>query len=184
MKLYAVRHGETTWNKEHLIQGHTDIPLDEKGIEQARETALALKDIRFDLIFVSPLKRAEQTLAEIRVYHPSTPVIEEPRLEEMCYGKNEGTTRIGGDYEERKRHFFMRNPKGESYLDVAARIYPFIDECRKKYPDKTLLFVCHGRLMALIYSYFHNMTNEEFASWDPPNGKALYFTDEAGFREN
>ena len=47
--IYIVRHGETDWNIEQKMQGHTDIPLNTKGKQQAREIATHLKDIDFDI---------------------------------------------------------------------------------------------------------------------------------------
>ena len=58
MRIYLIRHGETEWNTRHLLQGATDIPLNQNGVEVARITAEALKDVPFDVVFTSPLKRA------------------------------------------------------------------------------------------------------------------------------
>ena len=59
--LYIVRHGETDWNREHKVQGRTDIPLNDYGRRLARETAEGMKDIPIDLCFTSPLLRAKET---------------------------------------------------------------------------------------------------------------------------
>ena len=68
MIIYLFRHGETDWNKERRLQGHSDIPLNEFGRELAVKTAAALKEkgITFDRAFCSPLNRAFET-AEIIV---------------------------------------------------------------------------------------------------------------------
>lgn len=58
MKLYVTRHGQTAWNRENIVCGVTDLPLDETGMEQARETARKLKDTPIDRVIVSPLLRA------------------------------------------------------------------------------------------------------------------------------
>lgn len=55
MQIYIIRHGETDWNTKRLLQGATDIPLNQNGIEAARLTAEALKEIPFDAIYTSPL---------------------------------------------------------------------------------------------------------------------------------
>ena len=61
--IYFVRHGQTFDNLNNIIQGNGDLtPL---GIEQAKETAVKLKDVKFDICFCSPLKRTKQTLKEI-----------------------------------------------------------------------------------------------------------------------
>ena len=60
MKLYIIRHGETSWNAEGRLQGQTDIPLNENGIRLAKITCEALKEVPFDLAISSPLKRASK----------------------------------------------------------------------------------------------------------------------------
>ena len=59
--LLLVRHGETEWNAEGRIQGHTDIGLSEKGAEQARSLGQRLVDLRIDAAYSSDLKRTSET---------------------------------------------------------------------------------------------------------------------------
>ena len=61
MIVYIVRHGETDWNRVRRVQGHTDIELNDYGRKLAEETAEGMKEIRLDLCFTSPLKRAKET---------------------------------------------------------------------------------------------------------------------------
>ena len=63
-KLVLVRHGQSVWNLENKFTGWTDVPLSEKGIEEAKEAGRILKekDFHFDIAFTSVLKRAEDTL--------------------------------------------------------------------------------------------------------------------------
>ena len=63
-KLVLIRHGESTWNKENLFTGWTDVDLSEKGVEEATEGGRALKEqgYIFDIAFTSVLKRAIRTL--------------------------------------------------------------------------------------------------------------------------
>ena len=84
MKLYLVRHGETDWNKSKKIQGQVDIPLAPKGIEQAEMTSEGMKDIPFDHIFSSPLKRAYKTAQVVRRDRPIE-IVRDDRLKEMKF---------------------------------------------------------------------------------------------------
>ena len=59
--IYIVRHGETDWNKEHRIQGHVDIPLNDQGKLDAKKAKDKLKKVKFDVVFSSPLSRAYET---------------------------------------------------------------------------------------------------------------------------
>jgi len=62
--IYFVRHGQTYDNavKPEILSGHNKVKLTKAGIEQAKQTAQELKDVKFDICFCSPLKRAKQTL--------------------------------------------------------------------------------------------------------------------------
>lgn len=64
IKLVLARHGQSVWNLENKFTGWTDVPLSEKGIEEAKEAGRILKekDFHFDIAFTSVLKRAEDTL--------------------------------------------------------------------------------------------------------------------------
>ncbi len=65
MRIIALRHGETTANRDRITQGQADTDLTENGYEQARQVAFDLKDESFDLIVSSDLKRCTETTAEV-----------------------------------------------------------------------------------------------------------------------
>ena len=65
MKIWIARHGQTDLNKRKMMQGLTDCPLNERGLEQARQSRRNIGDIHFDAVYASPLKRAQQTAAII-----------------------------------------------------------------------------------------------------------------------
>ena len=85
MRLYMVRHGETDWNKAKKVQGRADIPLNAYGRELAEKTAEGLRGISFDLAYTSPLSRAKET-AQIVLQGRKIPLIEEPQIQEICFG--------------------------------------------------------------------------------------------------
>ena len=89
MKIYLVRHGETEWNKEYRLQGQADTRLNDYGRELAEITAEALKEIPFDVIYHSPLSRAEET-AVILKRDRKIDIIADERLKEMSFGIAEG----------------------------------------------------------------------------------------------
>ncbi len=164
MSVYVVRHGQTDWNKAYLIQGRIDVPLNQTGVEQAKKTAENLKNVPLDMIFVSPLLRARQT-ADIINEGRSLPVFVDSRIQEQYYGRLEGKSRKEEEYLIQRQCFFKRYPGGESYLDVAARVYSFLDEAKEKYRDKNILLVCHGGMSRVINTYFEDMGNEEFIAF-------------------
>lgn len=91
---YLVRHGETYWNQEHKMQGQINIPLNERGREQARQAAKKLKNVSFDICYTSPLSRAKDTALEI-LKGREIPVLDEPLLLEQAYGLSEGASQKG-----------------------------------------------------------------------------------------
>lgn len=170
MKIYLTRHGQTDWNLQHKIQGQIEVPLNATGLKQAAAVRDKLKDTRIDLIFSSPLGRAMDTAKIINEAH-NVPIIPDKRIIEEYYGKLEGAPRDASNtlYQVQRRSFFKRYPGGESYLDVCARVYAFINEIREKYPDKTILVVAHGGMSRVFHSYFHDMENEEFVTYGLDN---------------
>ena len=89
--LYIMRHGKTDWNAKHKLQGRTDIPLNEEGIQMAEQAKEKYKDVNFDICYCSPLVRAKQT-AEIVLEGRNIPIVYDDRLMEMCFGVYEGVT--------------------------------------------------------------------------------------------
>jgi 2,3-bisphosphoglycerate-dependent phosphoglycerate mutase len=93
-KIVLLRHGESTWNKENLFTGWTDVDLSEKGVEEAKEAGRVLKEqgYVFDLAFTSVLKRAIRTLwiALDEMDLMWIPVIRDWRLNERHYGALQG----------------------------------------------------------------------------------------------
>jgi 2,3-bisphosphoglycerate-dependent phosphoglycerate mutase len=93
-KLVLLRHGESQWNQENRFTGWTDVPLAEKGVQEAREAGQTFKTegISFDLAFTSVLKRANQTLhhALDEMGELWIPTRKDWRLNERHYGALQG----------------------------------------------------------------------------------------------
>lgn len=97
LRLLLVRHGETQWNREQRFQGKRDIPLNEKGEDQAQQVAAFLASQPLDIAFSSPLKRSWATAEAICSYqtngqaaHPNLDLKPIPELQEICHGLWEG----------------------------------------------------------------------------------------------
>ena len=162
--IYFARHGETVWNVENKICGMTDSPLTEKGRQQARELGRKVREsgVRIDEILYSPLSRAAAT-AQAVAEATGLPARCEPRLREQCFGRYEGTPRDGAEFRISKTHFADRYGDGESMMQLAQRIYNLLDELRQD-EDKTYLLVAHNGIARVVESYFHDMTNEDYAA--------------------
>ena len=84
--LYIMRHGKTEWNKKKKLQGRTDIPLCQEGIEMAEKAREEYKDVHLDICYCSPLIRARKT-AGILLEGRNVPIVTDDRLKEMCFGE-------------------------------------------------------------------------------------------------
>ena len=92
--LVLVRHGESIWNKVNAWTGLTDISLDEEGRSIAKKDGELLKDIHFDLAFTSALRRAQQSLDEIKNVVGEIQTTEDPALNERDYGDLTGKNKL------------------------------------------------------------------------------------------
>ena len=88
-RFLIVRHGETAWNAEGRIQGHSDTPLSEHGIRQARAAASRLADPVIDAAYSSDLVRASET-ARMLLEGRDTPLVRTAELRERYYGSLKG----------------------------------------------------------------------------------------------
>lgn len=168
MKLYVARHGQTQWNVNNMVCGSTNIPLTDFGKSQAEVLAKQLADKKIDIIISSPMLRAMQTAHPISVAVGVTVMIDD-RLLEHDYGCFEGFDRSKSEYWQQKTQFAKKFPQGESLLQFSHRIYSFLDDVKKAYPDKTVLLVCHGGVSRIIKTYFEDMSNDEFFNYSPEN---------------
>lgn len=170
MNVYVIRHGQTEWNVLKKMQGSADIPLNEKGIEQAQQTKLNLENVTFDVILCSPLIRAKQT-AEIINNERNLNIIFDNRLRERDYGEFEGTSKSSFNYND----FWAYNKnikyaKAENVQEFFNRVYGFLDEIKNKYIDKNILIVCHAGVTKAIECYANGMMkDEEIGPYLPDN---------------
>ncbi|MDD6257982.1 MAG: histidine phosphatase family protein [Erysipelotrichaceae bacterium] len=120
---YYVRHGETLFNKKHVLQGQCDSPLTDKGIQQAEDLAEKLKDVPFNHAYISVSERARDT-ADIILKNRDVPVQCDKRLKEVFYGRLEGTdyTKNRDDIFRRHLAIAYKDVGGEDREDVALRM--------------------------------------------------------------
>ena len=168
MKLYVVRHCSTRFSEEKIYCGNTDAPLSEAGLKEAKALAEKAKGYQIDLVLASPLSRARDTARAI-VGERDIPILYDDRLKERNFGDFEGTGVERTEGKACRYSFAIKYPNGESNLQVAARIYSFLDEIKAKYAEKTVVIVSHGSVCRLIRTYFKDMTDEEFFAYSHRN---------------
>jgi probable phosphoglycerate mutase len=175
VKVYLARHGQTVWNRRDVVCGRTDIPLTEKGLQQARELAEQVAATPVDLILASPLQRAQQT-AQAVAERIHVPIVTEPLLLEQNFGDYEEAGRFDEEYMAYRKDFFRRFPGGgESIAMVTARAYTLIDKLRTQYEDRCVLLVSHGAFCRCFRTYFEDVPNEAFYQWRMGNCELMEY---------
>jgi broad specificity phosphatase PhoE len=151
--LLIVRHGETEWNAEGRIQGHTDIGLSEKGAEQARSLGQRLADRQIDVAYSSDLKRTSET-AKLALGGRDITLNETPRLREYNKGIFEGMTlseiqeKFPAEYPKYLEKDLSYAPEGgETTRDVSTRMASIFAEIKANHLDETVLVVSHGGVL-------------------------------------
>lgn len=159
-----VRHGETDWNVARRLQGHTDIELNNTGLEQATQMAQALKEmnLQFDVLYTSDLQRARQTAKAIEHLYQMNAVTHSA-LRERHLGALQGLSLDEASLKEpelwnihlsRNLDHDMRG--GESILQFSERIRGVLEELRQKHVGKTILLVSHGGALDMMYRIVSN----------------------------
>jgi isoleucyl-tRNA synthetase len=146
---FFMRHGET----EHNVQGILSFKdraasgLTEKGKEQSREAAEALKKEKISLIYTSPYRRTKETAFIIAdaLGIPRDAVIEDDRLHEFDPGELDGKPkRALSEWERSAASYHERVPGGESYADAKRRFGEFLYDIDAKRANERVLVVTHG----------------------------------------
>ena len=168
-KLYIVRHGETVWNREGRIQGHTDVGLSERGRQQARLLARRLNSVPLDAAYASDLSRASDTAAAI-LQDRDVPFYPTPRLREYHKGAFEGLTeaelrtRYPAEYPGYIAKDLDYAPEGgESTRGVSARMTGIIGEIKERHLSDSVLVVGHGGSLRAAMMALLGMTMD--ANW-------------------
>ena len=151
IKLYLVRHGETDGNVQQWYQGSTDVPLNARGIAQAKCLSQFLKQVHFDGIYSSTLQRARLT-AELVAKPHGLQVHAYDELREINFGVWEGHTykEITEQWPGEIEAFYDSDGKlpahgGESFLEVEQRITAKTNEILSHHKDgDTVLIASHG----------------------------------------
>ena len=155
--VYFVRHGETEYNRKHIIQGRgVDSDLNAKGQKQAAMLYDSYGDQEFELVVFSSLKRTKQTLSHF--LNNDIPIWSAEAIDEIGWGDHEGkraTKKMKQDFDKmlvewKSNNFDARLSGGESLSELKLRVQQFLDELVNR-PEQKIIVCSHGRtLMCLM----------------------------------
>lgn len=192
--LVLVRHGQSVYNEERELVNrgvlktyssnvkevrNADIPLSAKGKKQAEKTGSFLKREygNFDVIFVSPFKRAHDTARIIAKHFPKTKFVVEERVREKEFGIADGLTpdeiRTLFPYEyerkQKEKKYYYRPIGGESYPDVNLRLWAFLTTIVREYPKANVLVVSHSAVMLGFRKLLEKISEQDLLKIDQEN---------------
>jgi broad specificity phosphatase PhoE len=156
-KIYLIRHGQTDFNRLGIVQGSgVDSSLNDFGRQQARAFFEDYRDIKFDKIYTSVLKRSIESVQDFIA--SGIPHEALPGLNEISWGTKEGQS-ITPEEDEYYHHMLdqwksgntaMRIRGGESPEDVVKRLEPAIEYILSKREESTVLICMHGRAIRIL----------------------------------
>ena len=158
-EIILIRHGETEWNSQKRMQGHSNSNLSEVGRGQIQELGELMKNVSFDHIYSSDSLRARQTAEAITQYSGHTLQFDQ-RIREKNLGVFEGLTST----EAKERHPEVYRlfktaganyviDEGESTQQLLERALEFIEEIRLRHPQERVVMVTHGGVVRVLMKY-------------------------------
>jgi probable phosphoglycerate mutase len=178
-RIIAVRHGETAWNVETRLQGHTDIALNDTGRWQAQRLAQALGDEEIAQIYASDLSRAHDTaqaIASIAAKLKTRAVQLHTGLRERAFGMFEGQTHaeIAEKWPEENTRWKHREPHfapsgGESPTQLIERVARTVNELAAGHLGQQIVLVSHGGVLDMLYRLATNQAVDSPRTWELGN---------------
>ena len=190
--ILLIRHGQSEWNKLNLFTGFKNIELSEQGIEEANKAGQNFKnlDIKFNIVFTSELKRAQETakiilqnLDQWDFLNNERKIISNINLNERDYGdltglnKKETAEKFGEEQVHKwRRGYSDQPPNGESLEDVVRRVTKYFEEVIKPAiqsdENDNILIAAHGnslRALLIVMNIYepHNINSVELSTGVP-----------------
>ena len=187
-KLILVRHGRSEWNELGLWTGWTDIPLNDKGRQEAKTTGELLHDIKPDIAFTSNLQRAQETLIiilQVLDIQQRIQIIHAIQLNERNYGDLTGKNKweiqkqLGMDeFLKIRRSWDHPIPNGESLKDVYNRVVPYYE--KEIVPHlkvgQNVIIAAHGNSIRALMKYLEKISDSDISNVEIATGEAHVYT--------
>ena len=191
-RIILVRHGQTSWNEQHILQGNADIPLDETGLAGTETLAQELADKDIDVIISTQLSRAHDTALAIAAPHGLDVRIDDNLLE---IGLGIYTGYQGGQIPEETRTSWATDPdfslpsgipdttdllepqyveglqfEGESLNMAAERSWQGIRDLAQQYCGKNVVVATHGGIIKIALTQVNGLPVTDYSQFSVANG--------------
>ncbi|HSX07000.1 MAG TPA: histidine phosphatase family protein [Candidatus Saccharimonadia bacterium] len=176
MKIYVVRHGRTNYNDLDLCNSDpsVDVHLTLKGMKQAEALANKLKEVPIDHIFVSELRRTQQTAKIVNQFHHAT-IDVDPLLNDHRSGyEGRPASLLLAALDDAKDKWTAHFNGGESIEDMKSRMAEFLNKLKAE-PYDAVLIVTSGWVIRMTVALIRNVSNEEAWKVDAEQGSYLEF---------
>ncbi len=179
MKLYLVRHGKSLRNVK--IKSKEDSALTKDGIDQARRIGSWFKKLKIDHIYCSKLKRAKDTLKEMKHHFKGIPVTYTSQINELnmgIYGKNgfDDFSSFWKDAQKEGKSFGEFKPKnGESLIELNKRAENFYEKLLDKHTKENILVIGHGFFLSQLVINILDLEKNESRLFSLPNASVSQF---------
>jgi 2,3-bisphosphoglycerate-dependent phosphoglycerate mutase len=174
-RILAIRHGQTAWNADSRIQGHTDIALDAVGEWQAERLAQALAGEELQALYSSDLTRARQTAAPLAA-RTRLELRIDPGLRERAFGEFEGLSfaQIERRWPDQAEAWRRRDPDfgargGEVLRAFRDRVVATVERLAQAHPAQSIALVTHGGVLDLLYREATRLALDAPRSWQLAN---------------
>ena len=184
--LVLIRHGESQWNLENRFTGWVDVPLTEKGRQEARRAGEKIRNLHFDKAYTSVLERAIDTLDIVlqTIGQSGIPVSYDQALNERHYGDLQGLNKAetAEKYGKEQVHLWRRSydvapPGGESLKDTAARTLPYFEThiLADLRAGQNILVSAHGNSLRSIVMHLDKLTREQVLELNIATGVPIVY---------
>jgi broad specificity phosphatase PhoE len=171
-RLFLLRHGEVEERYHRVFGGRIDMELSPRGHDQAKALAAFLRRRPIDVIYASPMRRAQQTLAPLASHCPR-PAVTRPEFREVDFGDWTGLTweQVHSRYQVSAFHWLDRIehaaiPNAESGPSFRARVEPAVRQIVRDHAGQSVAVVCHGGVIRMMLSILLDWPLPRMASFE------------------
>jgi len=172
VRLLLVRHGEVEERYHRVFGGRIDMNLSPRGQEQAEAMAHYLRHRPLDALYVSPMRRAQQTLAPLASHCPR-PAVTLPGLREVDFGDWTGLTweQVHAQYQISAFQWLDlidagNMPGADTAVTFRARVAPCLEQILQDHAGQTVGVVCHGGVIRMALSILLDLPLRKMAAFE------------------